>query len=67
MITRLMEIFLSLCFVFILIMLMAILVVVYFDTDILFWIGLIGELICWIVLPILICIDYYVTWHKKGD
>lgn len=67
MIIRLMDIFISLCFVFILIMLGAIPVIIYFDTDILFWIGLVGELTCWIALPVLMVIDYFVTWHRRKE
>ena len=59
-----MSICISACFLFMFTMLAAIPVLVFLDTDILFWIGLIGELTCWIMLPILEEI-YYIKEHKK--
>ena len=64
MIIKLMDICISACFLFIFTMLAAIPVLVFLDTDILFWVGLIGELTCWIMLPILEVI-YYVKECKK--
>ena len=64
MIDKLMSICISACFLFMFIMLAAIPVLVFLDTDILFWVGLIGELGCWIMFPILEVI-YYVKEHKK--
>ena len=58
MIDKLMSICISLSFLFIFIFLVAIPVLVFLDTDILFWVGLIGELTCWIMLPLLEVIDY---------
>lgn len=57
MIDKLMSICISACFLFMFTMVAAIPVLVIFDTDILFWIGLIGELICWITFSILETIE----------
>ena len=51
MIIKLMSICVSACFLFIFIMLAAIPVSAFLDTDILFWIGLIGELTWWLDGP----------------
>lgn len=64
MIDKLMSIFISGCFLFLFIMLAAIPVLVISDTDVLFWIGLVGELFCWITIPLLEVIEY-VKEHKK--
>lgn len=64
MIDKLISVCISACFLFMFIMITAIPVLVFLDTDILFWIGLIGELTCWVILPILEVIDY-VKGYKK--
>ncbi len=58
MIDKLMSICISVCFLFMFVMIAAIPVMAFLDTAILFWIGLIGELTCWVILPLLEVIEY---------